>query len=89
MGTESQGYVGFDNDCNGSTEDYAKAGREAIEHWEENNNDNNDLILSGIIFCKRIFSCVEPWEQKAKDMLDLTDCNGDVEDYTEAGTKRS
>ena len=72
MGTESQGYVGFDNDCNGNADDYAEAGREAIEHWDENDNDNNDLILSGF-FCFCFFlNCVERWEQKAKDVSDLT-----------------
>ena len=67
LGAESQGYVIFYDDCNGDVDDYAEAGREATEHWDENNNDNDDLILSGIILCV-FFSCAEPWEQKAKDM---------------------
>ena len=49
FGAESQGYVGFDDDCNDDVDDYAETGREAREHWDENNNDNNDLILPGII----------------------------------------
>ena len=49
FGAESQGYVGFDDDCNDDVDDYAETGREAREHWDENSNDNNDLILPGII----------------------------------------
>ena len=51
LGAESQGYVIYYDDCNGDVDDYAEAGREATEHWDENNNDNDDLILSGIILC--------------------------------------
>ena len=69
LGAESQGYVIYYDDCNGDVDDYAEAGREATEHWDENNNDNDDFILSVFFFFS---SGVEPWEQKAKDMLDVT-----------------
>ena len=41
--------------------------KEANECWDENDNDIDDLLLSFLFP-----SDVEPWEQKAKDMLDLT-----------------
>lgn len=41
--------------------------KQANEHWHENENDTDDLLLSFLFP-----SDVEPWEQKAKDMLDLT-----------------
>ena len=41
--------------------------KEANEHWDENDNNTDDLLLSFLFP-----SDVEPWEQKTKDVSDLT-----------------